>query len=48
MMTNTGAASFIAPEVAKSEHYNENIDIWGVGCVLFVMLTNKKPFPQKK
>eukprot|EP00347_Sterkiella_histriomuscorum_P014459 403360785 len=47
MMTNTGAAAFSSPEIQKGSSYNENIDIWGAGCALYLMLFGVQPFPQK-
>jgi serine/threonine protein kinase len=46
MQTNTGAAAFTAPEVNNREKYNEKIDIWGVGTVLYYTLFGQRPFPQ--
>ena len=44
MMTKTGSVIFSAPEMFHSGHYNEKIDIWSAGIVLYMMLSGKQPF----
>lgn len=41
MLTNTGNPNFQAPEMVQNFKYDEKIDIWGVGCCLFYMITKK-------
>ena len=41
MMTYTGTIAFSAPEILRNEEYNENVDMWSAGAVLFTMLTGK-------
>ena len=48
MLTNTGTESFKAPELFVSEFYNEKIDLWGAGCVLYTMLAGYQPFFEEK
>lgn len=38
MLTHTGTEAFLAPEMHTSEVYNEKIDLWSAGCVLYTML----------
>lgn len=38
MLTHTGTEAFSAPEMFTSEVYNEKIDLWSAGCVLYTML----------
>ena len=38
MMTKTGTVAFSAPEIFSSTYYNEKVDIWSAGCVLYMML----------
>ena len=44
MLTHTGTESFSAPEMYTSEVYNEKIDLWSAGCVLYTMLAGYQPF----
>ncbi len=46
MMTKTavGTYAWMAPEVMNEEPYNEKVDIYGFGMVLWEMVTNEIPF----
>jgi len=48
MMTQTGAPGFSAPEVQNGCSYTENVDMWGVGCLLFLCLFGFAPFNQNE
>jgi len=39
MRTNTGVVQFSAPEMFTNSPYNEKVDIWSAGIVLYMMLT---------
>lgn len=41
-----GSPSFIAPEVLMGS-YNEECDMWSLGCVVFIMLFGFNPFNPK-
>lgn len=41
-----GTPDFMAPEVINKIPYDDSIDIWSLGVSLFMMLTNKLPFPE--
>ena len=45
-VTNTmvGTPYFMSPEQMYERHYDYKCDVWGIGCVLFVMLYGKPPF----
>ena len=44
MRTNTGVVQFSAPEMFIKSPYNEKVDIWSAGIVLYMMLTGNQPF----
>ncbi|EAR98522.3 Serine/Threonine kinase domain protein (macronuclear) [Tetrahymena thermophila SB210] len=44
MWTYTGTIAFSAPEIFKENCYDENIDIWSAGVILYTMLCGKEPF----
>lgn len=44
MTTMSGSPYYIAPEVFLQK-YNQKIDIWSLGVVLYIMLSGKVPFP---
>jgi len=41
MMTKTGTVAFSAPEIFNQSVYDEKVDIWSAGVVLYMMLTGK-------
>ncbi len=47
MMTKTGLEEWSAPEMTGGNKYNEKIDLWSIGCVLFFVLTKYPPFNTK-
>ncbi|KAL4475774.1 hypothetical protein ABPG72_011551 [Tetrahymena utriculariae] len=44
MWTYTGTIAFSAPEIFKENCYDESIDIWSAGVILYTMLCGKEPF----
>ena len=44
MMTKTGTVAFSAPEIFTQKFYDEKVDIWSAGIVLYMMLSGDQPF----
>mmetsp|Transcript_27826 Transcript_27826/g.24621 ORF Transcript_27826/g.24621 Transcript_27826/m.24621 type:complete len:138 (+) Transcript_27826:578-991(+) len=42
--TNTGTAWYMAPEVIKNDPYSYPVDIWALGCILFELISGKRPY----
>lgn len=41
MMTKTGTVAFSAPEIFNQREYDEKVDIWSAGIVLYMMLSGE-------
>jgi serine/threonine protein kinase len=44
MDTLCGSPIYMAPEILKYNKYDEKVDLWSIGIILFEMLTGKPPF----
>lgn len=44
MLTKTGLEEWSAPEMSGCKQYDEKIDLWSAGCVLYFMMSGMKPF----
>ncbi len=48
MFTKTGTPIYTPPELHLDFRYSEAVDMWGVGTVLYTMLSGEVPFTEKK
>ena len=44
MLTQTGVQEWCAPEILSGKYYNEKIDMWSTGCIIYFILIGQKPF----
>jgi serine/threonine protein kinase len=44
MQEYAGSLSYSAPELVKNVPYTDSVDIWSLGCVVYVLLTATLPF----
>ena len=39
-----GTLGYVAPEVLKKQPYSFSCDVWGIGCILYALLSGALPF----
>ena len=39
-----GSPIFMAPELISKFSYNQKVDIWAFGCIIFELICGKAPF----
>lgn len=42
--TNCGTPIYMPPEIWKGESYNEKVDVWSMGIVMYYLMTGSYPF----
>ena len=42
--TSIGTPFYLSPEICEEKAYNNKIDVWALGCILYELCTLKKPF----
>ena len=43
-----GTPCYLSPELLNDQKYNEKNDVWGLGCILYEMCKQTKPFKAKR
>ena len=46
--TTIGTPLYMSPRVISGKFYNEDVDIWSIGCILYEMIEGHSPFSQVK
>ncbi|XP_053214588.1 serine/threonine-protein kinase SIK2-like [Panonychus citri] len=47
LRTSCGSLAYSAPEILLGDHYDgDKVDIWGLGCILYILLYGYNPFMQ--
>lgn len=44
LFSRCGTPGYVAPEVLRDETYDFKIDIFSVGCLMYVLLAGRSPF----
>lgn len=47
MWTYTGTVAFSAPEIFAGDSYDQSVDMWSAGVVLYTMLAGHQPFDEE-
>jgi len=42
--TMVGTPAYVAPEIINGDVYREKVDVWAVGCIIYVLLSGYLPF----
>ncbi|GIX65341.1 calcium dependent protein kinase CDPK7 [Babesia caballi] len=43
-----GTMAYVAPEVLTLEGYNQKVDVWSIGVIMYLLLRGRLPFPVKQ
>jgi serine/threonine protein kinase len=46
--TKIGSYAYMAPEITGDNNYNQKVDIWSLGVIVYEMLHNDLPFCSTK
>ena len=39
-----GTANYMAPELVNTNQYDERVDVWALGVIAYILISNKMPF----
>jgi len=42
-----GSPLYMAPELVKREKYDDKVDIWALGCIMYLLLSGQTPFQSR-
>lgn len=42
-----GSPLYMAPELQKEKPYDERVDVWSLGCIAYIMMSGRPPFPDE-
>ncbi|KAL1450723.1 hypothetical protein WDU94_003052 [Cyamophila willieti] len=48
LKSKVGTPMFVAPEVLFGNHYDQKVDVWSLGVMLYFCLSGKYPFPSEE
>ena len=43
-----GSPLYMAPELVKRQVYDEKVDIWALGCIIYLLLSGQTPFQSRE
>lgn len=43
-VTVVGSTCNLSPEIVEGKSYDQKVDIWGLGCLIFELATHQHPF----
>ena len=43
LKTRCGTPAFVAPEILVGKYYNTQVDMWSVGCLLYMLIGGYPP-----
>lgn len=44
MDLSLGTPMYMAPELVNDKEYDQRVDVWALGCIVYILLTGSPPF----